>query len=155
MPLPQNKTAYATQMADGLSVFGVHLGLFYKVVVLCFRLPEKELKRVGNKLPTYKVLSVTVGCVVPPYKGFGGSKTHPTALLYLCRVGFQPTNNAKGVAFLSFRLPETIYSAVNIAFCRYGGLGSPPYKGFVRYGGQECPPYIIFSRPYHREILLG
>ncbi|MBO4576044.1 MAG: hypothetical protein J5680_02935 [Neisseriaceae bacterium] len=35
-----------------------------------FRLPEKVLKRVGNKLPTLQV-----------FCRYGGSKTHPTAFL--------------------------------------------------------------------------
>ena len=46
-----------------------------------------------------------------------------------------------------FRLPENGFKRV--------GNKLPTLQCFVRYGGIGSPPYIIFSRPYHREILLG
>ncbi|MBR5941441.1 MAG: hypothetical protein IKZ88_09305 [Neisseriaceae bacterium] len=38
----------------------------------------------------------------------GGLKTHPTALLYLCRVGLPAHHSACGVAVKPFRLPENM-----------------------------------------------
>ncbi|MBR5939722.1 MAG: hypothetical protein IKZ88_00555 [Neisseriaceae bacterium] len=85
---------------------------------------------------------------------YGGLKTHPTALLYLCRVGLLTHRKTAGFVIgwacqltitdeIFFRQPETIYSAVNIVFCRYGGLESPPYgvsaHHFVRSAWARMP----------------